>query len=65
MACAAVPDGADGPLKANAWLSCALAEVGGRGGGKPTYAQGAGTDGARLTEAAAAADEFAANAIPA
>ena len=35
-----VPDEAQGNIKANEWISCALEVCGGRGGGKPGMAQG-------------------------
>ena len=41
---ALVPDDAASQLPANAWLTPVLAEVGGRGGGKPLQAQGSGAE---------------------
>ena len=40
LAFAAVPEAYSGNTDANTWLKLALGEVGGRGGGKPTFAQG-------------------------
>ena len=61
MACAAVPEGvaAEGALQANAWLASALSELGGKGGGRSTFAQGAGADAVKVGKAAEAAGEFA------
>ena len=39
-----MPDERADALPANTWLTPVLAEVGGRGGGKPAQAQGSGTE---------------------
>jgi alanyl-tRNA synthetase len=60
---AAVPQSlvakADFTLTAGDWAKCAAAAVGGKGGGKPDAAQGAGGDVAKIGEAVAAATRFA------
>jgi alanyl-tRNA synthetase len=55
-----VPDALSAKLKANEWVNAALAVVGGKGGGKPTSAQGQGGEVAKAAEALAAAEQFAA-----
>ena len=42
-------------VKAGDWLKVALAVVGGRGGGKPNFASGSGSDVGKVDEALAAA----------
>ena len=59
VACAAsTPD--SGALQANQWLAAALAPCGGRGGGKPSFAQGSAPDAGALPAAIEAARAFAA-----
>ena len=55
---ASVPDG-HGVESAPAWLNAALAPLGGRGGGKPTFAQGS-AKGDDVDAVIAAAEAFAA-----
>jgi alanyl-tRNA synthetase len=57
---AGVPAATSAKLKANEWLNSALSVLGGKGGGKPTVAQGQGTDTAKAADAIAAAEQFAA-----
>ena len=61
--CAAVPKELEGDLAANSWLQGVLAEVGGRGGGKPAQAQGSGPDVAALPKAVEAAKALASEAL--
>jgi alanyl-tRNA synthetase len=42
-------------VKAGDWLKVALAVVGGRGGGKPNFASGSGSDVSKVDDALAAA----------
>ena len=56
---AGVPADMTQQLKAGDWLKAALEVLGGRGGGKPTTAQGQGTRLDRLPDALAAAERFA------
>ncbi|KAK2078524.1 hypothetical protein QBZ16_003364 [Prototheca wickerhamii] len=56
---AGVPVGAAKVFPAGDWLKAALAAIGGKGGGKPTAAQGMGPDVAKLDEALAAAEQLA------
>ena len=51
---------ATGALQANLWLAAALAPCGGRGGGKPSFAQGSAPDAGALPAAIEAARAFAA-----
>lgn len=60
LAYAGVPDGLVGKIKANEWVSAALQVVGGKGGGKPTAAQGQGGDLSKVPEAMQVALDFAA-----
>jgi len=60
LAYAGVPAGLSSKIKANEWVGAALAAVGGKGGGKPTAAQGQGPDTAKASEALKLAEEFAA-----
>ncbi|KAG2485170.1 hypothetical protein HYH03_016060 [Edaphochlamys debaryana] len=60
LAYAAVPDSVVGKLKANDWVSAALVPLGGKGGGKPTAAQGQGSEVAKADEAIKEAEAFAA-----
>ncbi|MDX2116503.1 MAG: alanine--tRNA ligase [Planctomycetota bacterium] len=52
-------------LKAGDWVREASAVMGGKGGGRPDSAQGGGPDGARLADALAAAQAFAAARVKA
>jgi len=47
-------------LKANEWLTEALKVMGGKGGGKPGVAQGQAAEVERVSQAAEAAEHFAA-----
>ncbi|CAE6957600.1 ALATS [Symbiodinium natans] len=57
---AAVPSSLQASKPAGAWVKAALDAVGGKGGGKPAFAQGAarGTDSQALSAARAAAEAF-------
>jgi hypothetical protein len=57
---AGVPAALVAKVKAGEWVATALAVVGGKGGGKPTAAQGQGPDIAKVPEAIMAAAQFAA-----
>jgi alanyl-tRNA synthetase len=46
-------------LRANEWVTAALAPCGGRGGGKDTMGQGQGMDASKLDEAVEKAKSFA------
>ncbi|GAB4815439.1 hypothetical protein N2152v2_002485 [Parachlorella kessleri] len=59
LALAGVPQGLTPKLTAGDWLKQALTVLGGKGGGKPTNAQGMGPVVEKLDEAQAAAEEFA------
>ena len=50
-------------IKAGDWLKSALEVMGGKGGGKPTAAQGQGPDIAKLSEALEAAARFASSKL--
>jgi len=64
VACfAAVPDEQTDTLNAGAWLKPVLAEMGGKGGGKPAQAQGAGPDLAGYEKAIEVARAFAGDAL--
>ena len=64
VACfAAVPDGSVDALSANNWLQPVLAEVGGRGGGKPAQAQGSGPEVDGLPKAKEVALSIAGDAL--
>lgn len=53
-----------GPLAANAWVSAAVKEIGGKGGGKPILAQAQGPgDAAAASAVANAARDFASKAL--
>lgn len=56
---AGVPNALSKSFPAGDWLKVALAAIGGKGGGKPTAAQGMGPDVAKLGDALAAAEELA------
>lgn len=56
---AGVPDSMTKTLNAGAWLKAALAVLGGKGGGKPNYAQGQGPNVDKLSDAISVAKEFA------
>ena len=60
---ALVPDASAGALPANTWLQPVLAEVGGRGGGKPAQAQGSGADVGGLPKALEVAKSVAGEAL--
>jgi alanyl-tRNA synthetase len=55
-----VPAATSSKLKANEWVNAALSVLGGKGGGKPTAAQGQGSQIEKAADAAAAAEQFAA-----
>lgn len=59
LAYAGVPDGLVGKIKANEWVGEALKVLGGKGGGRPTAAQGQGTEVTKVDDALAVATEFA------
>ncbi|MEW5320492.1 MAG: hypothetical protein WDW38_011561 [Sanguina aurantia] len=59
LAYAAVPDALLSKIKANEWVNSALTVLGGKGGGKPSSAQGQGGEIARVDEAMEAAIAFA------
>ncbi|EOD34337.1 alanyl-tRNA synthetase [Emiliania huxleyi CCMP1516] len=64
IAClASVPKGDADALPANSWLQTVLAEVNGRGGGRPAQAQGSGTDVAGLPKALEVARAMATEAL--
>ena len=64
VAClASVPKESVEALPANTWLSTVLAEVSGRGGGKPAQAQGSGPEVANLPKAVDVAREVASKAL--
>ena len=50
-------------IKAGDWVKTALEVLGGRGGGKPTAAQGTGPDIQKLPDALEAAERFASNKL--
>jgi alanyl-tRNA synthetase len=54
-----VPKGLLGKITANEWVNAALAQLGGKGGGRPQGAQGQGSDIAKAPDALAAAEQFA------
>ncbi|GMH32692.1 hypothetical protein BSKO_00526 [Bryopsis sp. KO-2023] len=58
-----VPKSKSATLKAGDWVKDALAVVGGKGGGKPTVAQGQGPDFAKVPQAMEAAVAFAAGKL--
>jgi alanyl-tRNA synthetase len=60
LAFAGVPVATSDKLKANEWVNSALTLLGGKGGGKPTLAQGQGADFSKAADALAAAEQFAA-----
>lgn len=59
LAYAGVPDAVVAKLKASDWVNAVLAVLGGKGGGKPTTAQGQGTNLDQVDAALATATEFA------
>ena len=64
VACmAAVPEADVGALAANKWLSAVLEKIEGRGGGKPTSAQGSGSAVDKVPEAIEKARDLAAAAL--
>uniref|UniRef100_A0A383VXA1 Alanine--tRNA ligase n=1 Tax=Tetradesmus obliquus TaxID=3088 RepID=A0A383VXA1_TETOB len=60
LAYAGVPAAVSSKLKAGDWVNAALAVLGGKGGGKPTAAQGQGPNVDKAADALAAAEQFAA-----
>lgn len=54
-----VPTSTSSKLKANEWVNSALTVLGGKGGGKPTVAQGQGNEFTKAADALAAAEQFA------
>ena len=60
---AAVPDADAEKLAANTWLQAVLKELDGRGGGKPTAAQGSGTAVAKVPSAVEIARTMALEAL--
>ncbi len=58
LAYAGVPDALVAKIKANEWVGEALKLLGGKGGGRPTAAQGQGTEVAKVDDALAAATAF-------
>jgi len=64
VACvAAVPKEVEADMPANEWLTATLAAVGGRGGGKPSQAQGSGSDVAGMSRAKELARSFASEKV--
>lgn len=59
LAYAGVPNNFVAKIKANEWVGAALAVVGGKGGGKPTAAQGQGQETGKADEALQVAEQFA------
>eukprot|EP00878_Enallax_costatus_P015464 GHUV01016198.1.p1 GENE.GHUV01016198.1~~GHUV01016198.1.p1 ORF type:complete len:245 (+),score=117.92 GHUV01016198.1:1379-2113(+) len=59
LAYAGVPAAVSSKLKANEWVNSALAVLGGKGGGKPTAAQGQGSNVDKAAEALQVAEQFA------
>ena len=59
LAWAGVPNSLCKQLSAGDWVKSPLAILGGKGGGKPSSAQGQGPNIDKLPEAMKAADEFA------
>lgn len=55
-----VPAATSAKLKANEWVNSALSLLGGKGGGKPTVAQGQGNEFGKAADALTAAEQFAA-----
>lgn len=60
LAYAGVPEGLTGKLSANDWVKSALDILGGKGGGKPTNAQGQGSNWQKVDEAMDVAKQMAA-----
>eukprot|EP00741_Cyanophora_paradoxa_P013590 tig00020703_g13121.t1 len=60
MAVASVPDAAVATLNAKDWVGAALEILGGKGGGKPNYAQGQGSAIDKVSDAISAAEKMAA-----
>lgn len=56
---AEVPKAMTGELSASDWLKAVLTVMGGKGGGKPGFAQGSGPDVSKVDEAEAAGTAFA------
>lgn len=54
-----VPAAVSTKLKANEWVNSALVVLGGKGGGKPTAAQGQGSNIDKAAEALQVAEQFA------
>lgn len=59
LAYAGVPDSLSKQLNAVEWVKGPLAALGGKGGGKPTTAQGQGPNVEKVPDAIRAAEEFA------
>ena len=59
MAYAGVPDQLAKRFRAGDWVKAPLTVLGGKGGGKPTSAQGQGPNVAKLAEAMEAASQYA------
>ena len=59
MAVAVVPKSMSKTLAAGDWVKGALEKLGGKGGGKPVFAQGMGPDVAKIAEAIEVAEEMA------
>ena len=58
-----VPADLSKQMPAGAWLKAALDVLGGKGGGKPTNAQGQGPDTDKLSEAMEAAAQYATKTV--
>jgi alanyl-tRNA synthetase len=59
LAYTGVPDALSKRLNAKEWVEAPLAVLGGKGGGKPTTAQGQGSHIDKVPDAMKAAEEFA------
>ena len=59
LAYAGVPDSLVKKLNAGEWVKAVLAVLGGKGGGKPSYAQGQGPFNDKLPQAKETAANFA------
>ncbi len=59
LAYAGVPDALAKQLNAGEWVKAPLEILGGKGGGKPTTAQGQGPNVEKVPEALRAAEDFA------
>lgn len=63
MAFAIVPDSLTDSIKANEWVLAALEPAGGRGGGRPSSAQGQAKECFNVQAVIAAAEKFATKAV--